>query len=282
MKKENCANKSFLQSILAIFSVLVSKVVASKERPHISAIVNGVSGDFLWDTGAGCTIMNVKDFRKIPIEKRPPKLPHFQKLVSASGDAIHVTGVYNLKYQIGTRSVYQPTFVCTNSSNILGIDAIGNLQITWVESRNKFVYDEIFDSPSNKKNVCFQENIDPSNFSTEISTVAKITIPPLTHVVVPLVISPKKCYTPPPGVSGIAHIFSVDFPLVTNSPGLVTIDSSGKVFVKLCNTSPTPVSIPRNAALGLIELVPREQIFKVDEKSFVSAISRSRTPTPPS
>ena len=35
---------------------------------------------------------------------------------------------------------------------------------------------------------------------------------------------------------GIAHTFSVNFPLVTNSPGLVTIDSSGKVFVKLCNT----------------------------------------------
>ena len=235
---KNCNNKTFLSSILAIFSLLVSKVVANKVRPHITAIVNGNSERFLWDTGAGCSIMNVKDFRKIPIEKRPPKLPHFQKLVSASGDAIHVTGVYNLKYQIGTRTVYQPTFVCTNSDNILGIDAIGNLQITWVESRNKFVYDEIFDSPSAQKKICFQEDIDPSNFATEISTVAKITIPPLTHVVVPLVITPKKCYTPPPGVSGIAHIFSVDFPLVTNSPGLVTIDSAGKVFVSCAMLAP--------------------------------------------
>ena len=82
-------------------------------------------------------------------------------------------------------------------------------------------------------------------------------------------------------MAGIAHIFSVDFPLVTNSPGLVTIDSSGKVFVKLCNTSPTSITIPRNAELGLIELVPREEIFKVDEKSFVSAISRSSSPPPP-
>ena len=98
---------------------------------------------------------------------------------------------------------------------------------------------------------------------------------------VPLVITPKKCYTPPPGVSGIAHVFSVDYPLVTNSPGLVTIDSAGKVFVKLCNTGPTSVSIPRNAALGLIELVPREQIFKVDEKSFISAILRNCSTPPP-
>ena len=179
MKNEKkCENKSFVNSILAIFSILISKILPSNKRPHITAKVNGVSGDFLWDTGAGCSIINVTDFRKIPIEKRPPKLPHFQKLISASGDPIHVTGVYNLRYEIGTRIVYQPTFVCTNSSNILGIDAIGNLQITWVESRQKFVYDEIFDSPSNKKNVCFQENIDPSNYSTEISTVAKITIPP--------------------------------------------------------------------------------------------------------
>ena len=55
-------------------------------------------------------------------------------MVSASGDPIHVTGVYNLRYEIGTRIVYQPTFVCKNSSNILGIGAIGHLQITWVES----------------------------------------------------------------------------------------------------------------------------------------------------
>ena len=92
-----------------------------------------------------------------------------------------------------------------------------NLQITWVESRKKFVYDEILDSPSNKQKYCFQENINPRNFSTAISTFAKITLPPLTHVVVRLVITPKECHTPPPGVSGIAHIFFMDFPLFTDS-----------------------------------------------------------------
>ena len=112
-----------------------------------------------------------------------------------------------------------------------------NLQITWVESRKKFVYDEILDSPSNKQKYCFQENINPSNFSTAISTVAKITLPPLTHVVVRLVITPKECHTPPPGVSGIAHIFFMDFPLLTNSPCLVTINQSRKIYVRMCNTS---------------------------------------------
>ena len=136
MKK---ANKSFVNSILAIFSILVSKVSTNFTRPHIGAVVHGVSTVFLWDTGAGATIMSVKDFRKIPIDQRPAKMPHFQKLVSASGDIMTVAGVYNLKYQIGKREIYQPTFVChdPNTQNILGINAIGKLAITWVESKKK-------------------------------------------------------------------------------------------------------------------------------------------------
>ena len=277
------ANKSFVNSILAVLSILVSKVSTNYTRPHIGAVVQGVSTVFLWDTGAGATIMSVKDFRKIPIDKRPAKMPHFQKLVSASGDIMTVAGVYNLKYQIGKREIYQPTFVChdPNTQNILGINAIGKLAITWVESKKKYVYDEIFDSVDKQQNFCFQENIDPSNYTTEISTVDKMTIPPLTHATVPLIITPKKEYTPPPGVCAIAHIFSGDFPLLTNSPGLVQIDGNGKIHVRVCNSGPTPITIPRNAQIGLIEMVPWEGISRIDEKAFVSAISKvSPRPAP--
>ena len=44
-KNEN--NKSFLDSILAISSILVSKVVASNVRPHITEIVNLILENFL-------------------------------------------------------------------------------------------------------------------------------------------------------------------------------------------------------------------------------------------
>ena len=50
---------------------------------------------------------------------------------------------------MGNRVIYQVTFVNNNSDNILGINAIGILEITWVESRIFFVYDDIFDAPGN-------------------------------------------------------------------------------------------------------------------------------------
>ena len=84
-------NKSFSSSILSIFSILVNAVVTKDNaRPFINAKVQGVPLVFLYDTGAGATLMSSKDFRKIRIEDRPPRMPHFQRLVSASGDEIPV------------------------------------------------------------------------------------------------------------------------------------------------------------------------------------------------
>ncbi len=55
--------------------------------------------------------MSAKYYRKIPIELRPARMPHFQKLVSASWDIIEVVGVYYLKYSVGNREMFQPSFV---------------------------------------------------------------------------------------------------------------------------------------------------------------------------
>ena len=108
-------------------------------------------------------------------------MPHFQKLVSASGDAIQVVGVYNLKYVVGNREIFQPTLVCRDHrrQSILGCNAIKKLAISWIGSRDAFVDDKIVDSVSKKNNISFQENLDPSNYTTEIATVAKLVIPPL-------------------------------------------------------------------------------------------------------
>ena len=81
------------------------------------------------------------------------------------------------------------------------------------------MYDEIIDQVSNKKNFSFQENLDPSNYTTDIANVAKLVIPPLIYATILLIIKPKKDYTP--------HIFSEEFPLLTKSPGLVQIDGAG-------------------------------------------------------
>ena len=54
----------------------------------------------------------------------------------------------------------------------MGCNAIKKLAISWIGSRDVFVYDEIIDSASNKKYFSFQENLDPSNYTNKIATVA--------------------------------------------------------------------------------------------------------------
>ena len=50
----------------------------------------------------------------------------------------------------------------------------------------------------------------------------------------------------------------------------------------MCNSGPTPLSIPRNSNLGLIEMVPWEGIKKVDQEAFVSAVNKNcHFPIPP-
>ena len=59
-----------------------------------------------------------------------------------------------------TRGLTKWLFNYQNSAleqNILGINAIGKLAITWVESKKKYVYDEIFDSVDKQQTFCFQE-----------------------------------------------------------------------------------------------------------------------------
>ncbi len=114
------------------------------------------------------------------------------------------------------------------------------------------------DSVSNKQNI---KNKDPSSYTSEISTVAKLTISPLTHAIVPLVLIPKRDYTPPPRVAAIAHIFKKKLSLLNNSPDLVQIDGIGKIFLKVCNISPTPITISKREQAGLLKLYPRKKFL---------------------
>jgi hypothetical protein len=66
-----------------VFSILVDALTL-QTFTFIDAKVQGVSLVSIYDTRPGATIVSTKDFRKIPIELRPAKIPHYHKLVSAS------------------------------------------------------------------------------------------------------------------------------------------------------------------------------------------------------
>jgi hypothetical protein len=58
-------------------------------RPHITVkTIQGPTSTWLFDTGADVTVMAMREFRKIPIEKRPMKKQPKVRISSASSDSL--------------------------------------------------------------------------------------------------------------------------------------------------------------------------------------------------
>ena len=89
----------------------------------------------------------------------------------------------------------------------MGIDAIGNLQITWVESRKKFVYDEIFDSPGTSKNIVSKKILTPATSQQKFLLSLRLLFPP--HSRGSTANNHAKEMLPPPQVSLVLHTFSL-------------------------------------------------------------------------
>ena len=229
--------------------------------------------------------MSLKQFRLIPPENRPEKLPNTTRLVSAGGDDLNVVGVYNLKLTVGGRSIFSPVFVCKglHSSAILGIDSQAKLGVSYSAAKRVFFFDDILDEPNAKKFV-FQNNMRPENFSTEISTISIVKIPPLCHATVCMNTMAGTGYSPPPGAFAVTEIGNIDFPTVTSNPGVVQINAEGKVYLQLFNQSTMAVEIPRNVVLGHIELVHPNRLHVVDKKMYLESIEKAagNFPPPPS
>ena len=178
VSEENKRN-TFFQNIMTIFTLSCEALwKTANPRPFIKVTTKAGTSDWLYDSGASVTCMSLKQFRQIPINSRPEKLPNHTRLVNASGDDLNVVGVYNLQLTVHNRSIYVPTFVCSklHSAAILGIDSLSKLGICHSAKKNCFFFDDILDQP-NAKSFIFQTN-ETENFSTEISMVEEITLPP--------------------------------------------------------------------------------------------------------
>ncbi len=70
-------------------------------RPFISVnTLLGATTTWLYDTGAEVSVIAQREFRKIPIEKRPIKKPATMKISSASKDALRATGVCEMPVSV--------------------------------------------------------------------------------------------------------------------------------------------------------------------------------------
>ena len=113
-------------------------------RPFINVGTQEITGTWLYDTGASVSCMSVKQFRRIAIENRPPKLTPQIRLLSASKDEISVIGMFILKFKILGKTFSHPVHVChpMNQGGILGMDIIKRLGLTYLPARQQFTFDD--------------------------------------------------------------------------------------------------------------------------------------------
>jgi hypothetical protein len=97
----------------------------------------------LYDKGAEVSVMAQKEFRKIPIEKRPKKKPVTMKISSASKDALNATGIYEMPATVMGKTGKHDIIVIQNinSNAIMGADLIKHLGLVYYAKRKKFAFE---------------------------------------------------------------------------------------------------------------------------------------------
>ena len=200
--------------------------------------IGPASAAALYDSGADISCMSEKEFRKIPVDKRPVKItgPRTDSCFSAGGTKLQVTGIYNLPISILGRKTEHPFRVIKglNESVILGADFI---------NKHLLLYDPKF------KRVRWRHEKE-----WEISSLRATK-----EIVVPEYSSRLMKIRLEDGAESseqvIAEIFCREEPYLVGGPGLIQVDALGCSLVEVFNTGPEPVVIARGQEIGNAENV---------------------------
>jgi hypothetical protein len=99
----------------------------------------------LYDTGEEVFFMAQREFRKIPIERRPIKKPVTMKISSACKDVLNAIGIYEMPISVMGKTVKHDIIVkCkqnVNSNAIMGADLIKHLGLVYYAKKKKFLFE---------------------------------------------------------------------------------------------------------------------------------------------
>lgn len=136
-------NIVFVESIehnklLPTISINVMGNPKTEYRPFIDVTTQGITGTWLYDTGASVSCMSVEQFRHIAIPKRPAKHKPLIRLLSAAKTEINVMGLFYLKIKIPGKTFEPRTCMSSNESRghywhrhhqVPGVNISAHLQI---------------------------------------------------------------------------------------------------------------------------------------------------------
>ena len=90
-----------------------------RKRPFVPVVVANHTIRALYDTGSGITLMSLKEFRAIPVHKRPSQAKKEKVHVSArgaAGGALQLVACYDMEIEIFGLKQQQLVYVCKNLS----------------------------------------------------------------------------------------------------------------------------------------------------------------------
>ena len=235
-------------------------------RPFVHVKGHSIASDWLYDTGADCSVMSTALFETIPLQARPPKRNSYGVLRSASKNTLKVHGVFDMSLQVMGKNVKAPIYVCENLNQpaILGMDIIQQLGLSFNPVSRRFDF-----------NISALTGTEPS---LALCLPSAVTIPPLCSAPVRLSVRSSTPSTVPTDVTGVAVIHTPEYPLLSGGPGLVSINNVHEVTVLINNCSPCAAELPRGTSLGFLDLPggPPQIITAEKLVSHLDAISKPR------
>jgi hypothetical protein len=98
----------------------------------------------LFDTGSDITVISLKQFRTIPVDKRPTKLNSFQQFKSATSTQLVMHGAYLMDISVFGCTIKQIVYVCENlnQNTIMGMDAIEKLSLNYSVKQKRFFFED--------------------------------------------------------------------------------------------------------------------------------------------
>lgn len=113
-------------------------------RPFVDVLCNGISSNWLYDTGAEVSVISKNLFERLD-KKHIRELKTNSRLTSASKSSLKIEGVYEMELKILNSVFKHPVYVCSNLNQnaILGIDAIAKANLTFNIRKREFQIDEV-------------------------------------------------------------------------------------------------------------------------------------------
>ena len=255
-------------------------------RPFIQVSTQKVGGTWLYDTGASVSCMSLQQFRRIPVDQRPPKQTPLIRLLSASKEEIKVLGMYILQFKILGKIFSHPVHVChpMNQGGIIGMDIIKKLGLAYLPTRKQYVFDEHIAVEPNRLHQAETIFKRSAGVIATLSTDRQVKIPPHSRKSLQLNCSPTQNSRSAAGSTAVANIFSSQFPLLWGGPALIQTNFKSKTTIPVINCGPTEMVIPRGTHVGQMETIFADGAIPMDETAIAESINQyaSTLPLPPS